>query len=154
MSTRSRAALRALAVDVVADVAGSDEAIAAGAHLAPNVVIVDVGRGDHIGASRVRAPRNLFPEALHILTSRHERSTFDGALAGLGFIPKREIAAERLTAVAQLGDGASSPHALRRLGGGTSESPDSSAPPTPDPFSEGQHPPRVVGDRGHEGGDP
>ena len=93
----SRAACRALlrteGVDVVADLATGDQAIAVAAALHPDVAVVDVSpaAGDGLGiARRLRA----LPDApAVVLTSSAEPAEFGGRLEGHRFVAKAGLCA-------------------------------------------------------------
>ena len=94
-----RALLRAEGIDVVADLAASDHALAAARALRPDVAIVDVTPGADTGFGIARSLRALPDPPTVILTSTAGRAEFGPATNGYRFIAKADI---RAAAIARL----------------------------------------------------
>jgi DNA-binding NarL/FixJ family response regulator len=96
----SRAAYRALlhteGIDVVADMAASDQAIAAAAILRPDVAIVDVDPANDDGFGMARRLQSLPGPPAVILTSSAEPAQFGAQLAGYSFVAKASLCAEAI----------------------------------------------------------
>lgn len=93
----SRAAIRALlqteGLEVVADVAHRDPAVAAGRQASPDVALIDIGEGSGAALATARALERLPAMPTIVLTSsRRIAEGIDGYL----FIPKRDICARQL----------------------------------------------------------
>ena len=93
----SRAACRALlrteGLDVVADMAAGDQAIAAAAALCPDVVIVDVSPWAGAGFVMARRLRALSDPPEVVLTSSAEPAEFGRRLEGRSFVAKAGLCA-------------------------------------------------------------
>jgi DNA-binding NarL/FixJ family response regulator len=93
----SRAACRALlrteGIDVVADVAAGDPAIAAAAALRPDVVVIDVSPSADDGFGMARRLRALPDPPDVVLTSSAEPAEFGGRLEGHSFVAKAGLCA-------------------------------------------------------------
>ena len=93
----SRAACRALlrteGMDVVADMAGGDQAMAVAAALRPDVVVVDVSPPAGAGFGMARRLRALSPAPDVVLTSSAEPAEFGGRLNGHSFVAKAGLCA-------------------------------------------------------------
>jgi DNA-binding NarL/FixJ family response regulator len=104
----SRAACRALlrteGIDVVADMAAGDQAIAAAATLRPDVVIVDVGPANDDGFGMARRLRALPGPHAVVLTSSAEPAQFGAQLAGYSFVAKAGLCAKAIRDAAGCGN--------------------------------------------------
>jgi DNA-binding NarL/FixJ family response regulator len=113
----SRAACRALlrteGIDVIADMAAGDEAIAAAATLRPDVAVVDVSPWASAGFGMARGLAALPDPPDVVLTSSADPAEFDGRLEGHSFVAKAGLCAKAirdaaasgaLTRLAQSGD--------------------------------------------------
>jgi DNA-binding NarL/FixJ family response regulator len=94
--TACRALLRTEGLNVVADLASGDQAIAAAAALKPDVAIVDVSHGNPAGLDVARRLRALQGAPAVVLTSSSHRSAFGAELDGYGFVAKADICAEQI----------------------------------------------------------
>jgi len=96
----SRAACRALlrteGIDVVADMAVGDHAIAVAAALRPDVVIVDVGPADDGGFGMARRLRALPSPPAVVLTSSAEPAQFGAQLNGYSYVAKADLCAQAI----------------------------------------------------------
>jgi DNA-binding NarL/FixJ family response regulator len=96
----SRAACRALlrteGVDVVADMAAGDPAIAAAAALRPDVAVVDVSPAAGAGFGMAQRLLALPDPPAVVLTSSAERAEFGGQLNGHGFVAKAALCAQAI----------------------------------------------------------
>lgn len=95
-----RAACRALlqteGLEVVADLAAGEQAIAAVGSLRPDIAIVDISPGNGPAIEIARRLRVLPGTAKVVLTSSTDRSAFDEEVHGFEFIAKADICAERI----------------------------------------------------------
>ena len=93
----SRAACRALlrteGIDVVADMAAGDPAIAAAAALRPDVAVVDVSPSADAGFGLARRLRALTDPPAVVLTSSAAPAEFGGRLEGHSFVAKAGLRA-------------------------------------------------------------
>ena len=96
----SRAACRALlrteGIDVVADVALDDAAVAAADGLLPNAVIIDVTPADRHSLQLARRLRRLPRAPTVLLTSSADRAMFDSALEAFPFVAKSDLCSEAI----------------------------------------------------------
>jgi DNA-binding NarL/FixJ family response regulator len=115
----SRAACRALlrteGMDVVADVAAGDQAIAAAAALRPDVVVVDLSPSAVAGFGVARRLRALPDPPAVVLTSSAEPADFGARLDGHRFVAKAGLCA---TAIRGAAPRASLPGCLTAITGG------------------------------------
>lgn len=97
-----RAACRALlqteGLEVVADLAVSEHAIAAADSLRPDIAIVDISPGSGPAIEIARRLRALPGITEVVLTSSTNRSAFNEELDSFEFIAKADICAERIRA--------------------------------------------------------
>jgi two-component system response regulator AlgR len=96
----SRAACRALlrteGIDVVADMAAGDPAIAAAAALRPDVAVVDVSPAAGTGFGMARRLRALPDPPAVVLTSSTELTEFGTQLGGHSFVAKAVLCAQAI----------------------------------------------------------
>jgi DNA-binding NarL/FixJ family response regulator len=112
-----RALLRTEGIDVVADMAAGDEAVAAAAMLRPDVVVVDVSpsAGDEFGM--VRRLRALPDPPDVVLTSSADPAEFGGRLEGHSFVAKAGLCAMAIRDAASQGVLTGLPHSGNRRPG-------------------------------------
>jgi DNA-binding NarL/FixJ family response regulator len=91
-----RALLRTEGIDVVADMAVGDQAIAAAAALRPDMVIVDVGPADDGGFGMARRLRALPGPPAVVLTSSAEPAQFGAQLNGYSYVAKADLCAQAI----------------------------------------------------------
>jgi len=92
----SRALLRTEGMDVVADMAVGNQAIAAAAVLRPDVVVVDVSPGASGGLGMAWRLRALPDPPAVVLTSSAESAEFGARLDGYCFIAKADLCAKAI----------------------------------------------------------
>lgn len=88
-----RALLRAEGVDVVADLAADERAVAVATALRPDLVIVDVTPGADTGFDIAGRLRRLPDPPAVVLTSSAAPASFGSRLDGYGFVAKADIGA-------------------------------------------------------------
>lgn len=110
----SRAACRALlhteGIDVVADMAAGDQAIAAAAMLRPDVAVVDVSPSAGAGFAMARRLRALTGPPAVVLTSSAGPAEFGARLEGHSFVAKAGLCAKAIRDAASKGVLAGPPH--------------------------------------------
>jgi len=110
----SRAACRALlrteGIDVIADMAAGDEAVAAAATLRPDVTVVDVSPSAGAGFGMARRLAALPDPPDVVLTSSADPAEFGGRLDGHSFIAKAGLCAKAIRDAAAPGVRTRLPH--------------------------------------------
>jgi mannose-6-phosphate isomerase-like protein (cupin superfamily) len=101
----SRAACRALlrteGVDVLADIAADDRAVATVTRLRPDVVLIDVCPGDRDRLAIVRAVESLPTAPAVVVTSSAECACADAELRSRAFVAKADVSSAALASVAR-----------------------------------------------------
>ena len=92
-----RALLRTEGIDVVADVAAGEQAIAAAAAMRPDVAIVDVSPAASAGFDMVQRLRALREAPAVVLTSSADPAEFGARLDGHSFVAKACLCAQAIS---------------------------------------------------------